>query len=118
MQPTVYNAPHSLNANLSAGQTQYHGTGVTIGVVGNVFPDFSGILNYRSLFGLPSGHWTVVRDGDYGTFDQSADQTEALLDSEVSGGVAPGANVILYTAGDTLFQIRCDARHLSRNRRQ
>ncbi len=104
MQPTVYNAPHSLNANLSAGQTQYDGTGVTIGVVGNVFPDFSGILNYRSLFGLPSGHWTVVRDGDYGTFDQSADQTEALLDSEVSGGVAPGANVILYTAGDTLFQ--------------
>jgi hypothetical protein len=100
---TIYDVPNSLNANL-AGQTQYDGTGVTIGVIGNVFPDFTGVNNYRALFGLPSGHTTIVRDGDYGTFDQSADQTEALLDSEVSGGLAPGANVILYTAGDTLFQ--------------
>lgn len=101
---TIYDVPHSLNTNLSASQTRYDGSGVTIGVVGDVYPDFTGILNYRSLFGLPSNHWSLVHDGDVGLFYQAADQTEALLDSEVSGGLAPGANVIFYAAGDTLFQ--------------
>jgi trimeric autotransporter adhesin len=101
---TIYDAPNALNTNLAKNQTQYDGTGVTIGVVGNVHADETGVINYRSLFGLPSGHWTLVVDGDEGTFDQSADQTEAMLDSEVSGGLAPGANVIFYAAGDTLFQ--------------
>jgi subtilase family serine protease len=101
---TVYNSPVPLNGNIAPSQTRFDGTGVTIGVVGNVDPDSSAISNYRALFGLSSGHWTIVRDGDPENFDQSADPTEALLDSEVSGGLAPGANVILYTAGDTLFQ--------------
>lgn len=101
---TIYDAPDSLNSNLGSTQMRFDGTGVTIGVVGNVDPDFSAIMDYRALFGLPSGHWTIVRDGDYENFDQSADPTEALLDSEVAGGLAPGADVILYAAGDTLFQ--------------
>jgi len=101
---TIYDVPHSLNTGLAANQTQYDGTGVTIGVVGDVYPDSTGVMYYRSLFGLPANHWTLVRDGDEGTFDQSADQTEAMLDSEVSGGLAPGANVIFYAAGNTLFQ--------------
>ncbi len=101
---TIYDVPHSLNTGRAANQTQYDGTGVTIGAVGDVYPDSTGVMYYRSLFGLPSNHWTLVLDGDYGTFDQSADQTEAMLDSEVSGGLAPGANVIFYAAGNTLFQ--------------
>ena len=101
---TIYDAPHSLNTNLAANQTQYDGTGVTIGVVGDVYPDSTGVMYYRSTFGLPSGHWTLVVDGDQGTFVPSANQTEAMLDSEVSGGLAPGANVIFYAAGNTLFQ--------------
>lgn len=100
---TIYNAPHSLNTTLASNQTQYDGTGVTIGVVGDVYPDLTGAMYYRSLFGLPSGHLTLVRDGDW-TFDPSADQTEAVLDSEVAGGLAPGANVIFYAAGNTAFQ--------------
>ena len=101
---TIYDTPSSMNRALAASQTQYDGTGVTIGVVGDVYPDSVGVQNYRSLFGLPANHWTLVQDGDAGNFDQSADQTEAMLDSEVSGAIAPGANVIFYAAGDTLFQ--------------
>ena len=100
---TIYNAPHSLNTRIAPTQTQYDGTGVTIGVVGDVYPDLTGTMYYRSLFGLPSGHLTLVRDGDW-TFNPLADQTEAMLDSEVSGGLAPGANIIFYAAGNTAFQ--------------
>lgn len=101
---TIYDTPTSLNTALAAGQTQYDGTGVTIGVVGDVFPNENGVIYYRATFGLPSNHWTVVHDGDEGLFNPGADQTEAMLDSEVSGGIAPGANIIFYAAGDTLFQ--------------
>ncbi len=102
---TIYDAPDTLNTKLSSGQTTYDGTGVSIGVVGNTDLDFNSVFNYRLFFGLPVGDvFTIVRDGSSANFDPVADQTEATVDSEVSGALAPGAHVTLYTAGDTLFQ--------------
>src|SRR5258708_5115012 len=62
------------------------------------------VTNFRKLFGLPATPTpTVVVDGsDPGT--GSDDEVEALLDLEVASGVAPGANLTLYTAQDTTFQ--------------
>jgi subtilase family serine protease len=102
---TIYDAPDTLNRKLPSGQTTYDGTGVSIGVVGDTDLDFTSVLNYRSFFGLPGVNtFSIVRDGSSANFDPLADQTEAILDSEVSGALAPGAHVTLYTAGDTLFQ--------------
>jgi trimeric autotransporter adhesin len=101
---TIYDAPNSLNTHLASNQTQYDGTGVTIGVIGNSSVDPSDVENYRTLFSLPGRQFSVVIDGNEGNLNQGQDETEALLDSEVSGALAPGADVILYTAGDTEFQ--------------
>lgn len=100
---TIYDAPDSLNATLKAGQTVYDGTGVTIGIVGNTDLYLDSVQNYRSLFGLPGDPISFVYDGDSSNLT-TTDDTEALLDVEVSGALAPGANLKVYEAADTLFQ--------------
>ncbi len=102
---TIYDTPNSaLNGNYSKsssliGGNSYDGTGVTIGVVGDAEINAQDIANYRAAF-LPSSYSanqpSVVVDGnDPGL---GPDSLEALLDLEVSGGVAPGAKVIFYTS--------------------
>jgi len=101
---TIYNSPNSLNVNLATGQAIYDGTGVTIGVVGNTNVDVTHVAYYRNFFGLPANPVTVVYDGTQANIDSEADDSEAMIDTELSGGLAPGANIIYYTAGDTLLQ--------------
>jgi subtilase family serine protease len=97
---TIYNTPTSLNANLVG--TAYDGTGVTIGVAGDSNIDVAQNANYRSTFGLTPNPTTVVVDGnDPG---ENGDSIEAYLDTQVSGGIAPNANIILYTAADNSLQ--------------
>ena len=94
---TIYDTPTTLNATPPA--TTYTGTGATIGIAGDSNIDITQNANYRSTFGLPADPVTVVVDGtDPG---ENGDAVEAYLDTEVSGGIAPGANVILYTAANT-----------------
>ena len=94
---TIYDTPTTLNATPPA--TTYNGTGVTIGIAGDSNVNITQIANYRSTFGVVANPLTVVVDGtDPG---ENGDAIEAYLDTEVSGGIAPGANVILYTAADT-----------------
>jgi hypothetical protein len=96
---TIYDTPTTLNANQSG--TAYDGTGVTIGIAGDSNIDITQNANYRSTFGLPTKAVTVVVDGnDPG---ENGDAVEAYLDTQVSGGIAPNANVILYTAANTSF---------------
>lgn len=96
---TIYDTPTTLNANLSG--SAYDGTGVTIGIAGDSNIDVTQNANYRSTFGLPAKATTVVVDGnDPG---ENGDAIEAYLDTQVSGGIAPNANVILYTAANTTF---------------
>jgi hypothetical protein len=97
---TVYNTPTTLNANVSG--TTYDGTGVTIGIAGDANIDLTQNANYRSTFGLAANPTTVVIDGaDPG---ENGDAIEAYLDTQVSGGIAPKASVILYTAANTSYQ--------------
>ncbi len=94
---TIYNTPTSLNGN--HGSTLYDGTGATIGIAGDSNIDIQQNANYRATFGLPAKATTVVVDGD--DPGKNGDALEAYLDTQVAGGIAPNANVILYTAADT-----------------
>jgi len=94
---TIYDTPTLLNANYTGATLD--GTGVTIGIAGdsNITPSQN--ANYRATFGLPAKPTTVVIDGnDPGL---NGDALEAYLDTQVASGIAPNANVILYTAANT-----------------
>lgn len=94
---TIYDTPTTYNANHSG--TLYDGTGATIGIAGDSNIDINQNANYRATFGLPVKATTVVVDGaDPG---ENGDAIEAYLDTEVAGGIAPNAKVILYTAANT-----------------
>jgi hypothetical protein len=97
---TVYNTPTALNANLSGAA--YDGTGVTIGIAGDSNIDLTQNANYRATFGLAPKATTVVVDGD--DPGENGDAIEAYLDTQVAGGIAPNAGIILYTAADTSFE--------------
>ena len=73
------------------------GTGQTIGIINESNIDISLVNAYRQLFGLSNNPTQVVIDGqDPGTL--RGPDTEAYLDVEVSGAVAPKATVNLYMA--------------------
>jgi len=101
---TVYDTPNAaLNPNYSG--PAYDGTGVKIGIAGDSNVSMQDIENYRIAFlgetastaNLP----TVVVDGnDPGL---NGDEVEALIDTEIAGGIAPKANVYLYTSDSGLF---------------
>ena len=97
---TIYDTPNTMNANVTGAS--YDGSGVTIGIAGDSNIDLTQNANYRATFGLAAKAPTVVVDGtDPG---ENGDAIEAYLDTEVTGGIAPNANIILYTASDTSYQ--------------
>ncbi len=97
---TIYDTPTTLNANFTG--SSYDGTGVTIGIAGDSNISLAQNANYRATFGLAAKSTSVVVDGsDPG---ENGDAIEAYLDTQVAGGIAPNANVILYTAADTSYQ--------------
>ena len=102
---TIYDSPNSFNTHFLSSQTAYDGTGVTIGIAGTTFLNDAGPNFYRSIFGLGAlGGPSTVYDGNQQNMSSTADETEAILDTEVSNGLAPGAGVVYYAAGDTEFQ--------------
>ncbi len=95
---TIYDSPNAWNTKFS-GTTSYTGTGISIGIAGDSNIATSDVDDYRSLFGLPAATPTVVVNGnDPGV---NGDVVEALLDLQVSGGLAPGSTETLYTAANT-----------------
>jgi len=94
---TIYDTPNALNPNHPS--TTYDGTGVTIGIAGDSNINVTQNANYRATFGLTPKATSVVVDGtDPG---ENGDGLEAYLDTEVAGGIAPNANIVLYTASNT-----------------
>jgi Pro-kumamolisin, activation domain/Bacterial Ig-like domain (group 3) len=76
----IYNIPPSLD-----------GTGQSIAVVGQTNINIQDVQDYRAMFGLPANDPTIILNGaDPGII---ADESEADLDVQVSGGVAPKAAV-------------------------
>ncbi len=100
---TIYNTPNSsLNTHFNASKS-LDGSGVTIAIAGVSNIDTTDVDNYRTVTGLPKNTPTVIVDGaDPGVVGDSA--VEALLDTEVSGAIAPAAAVKLYIAADTTLQ--------------
>ncbi len=83
-------------------QTGTTGAGESIGVISAWNVDVSLVTAYRSLFGLTANLPTVVVDGnDPG---ETSAATEAYLDLEEAGAVAPGAKVVMYTSAGSVLR--------------
>ncbi len=99
LAPGDFALQYDLGPLYAAGIT---GSGITIGLIGASNVDPTVVATYRSFFGLPANPLNVVIDGtDPGENDAVV---ESYLDVELSGAVAPGATINLYTAADTSVQ--------------
>jgi hypothetical protein len=103
---TIYDTPNSFNANFTSG-TSYTGAGVNIGVGGDAKITANIVGAYRSTF---LGSSTSV-NLNYCTTSAScsttpgngydvSDADEAYIDTELSGGMAPGATIYYYASSD------------------
>jgi trimeric autotransporter adhesin len=104
----IYNVPSTVGGAPA-------GTGQTIAVVGDSeictgTPLPTGcttddVLNFRTIFGLPTGGATntpkIVLDGADPGFNPNGDELEGDLDVEYSGAVAPNAQILFVIAGNT-----------------
>ena len=91
---TIYNVLPLWNASPAID-----GTGQSIAIVGDSNINLQDVRDFRSMFGLPAKDPQIIVDGpDPGI---TPDETEALLDVEWSGAVAPGATIKLITSAST-----------------
>ena len=106
---TIYDTPNSYNANFSSG-TSYNGTGVNIGVGGDATINSSTVVDYRSKFlgnttaptfqyCSSSSSCSTTAGSGYAS-STSGGGGEAYLDTELSGGLAPGATIYYYASTD------------------
>lgn len=82
-------------------QTGIDGTGQSIALVARSNIDLSDVQIFRIAFGLPVNNPQIILDGpDPGDFG-SGDETEADLDVQWSGAVAPKATIKLVVSAST-----------------
>ena len=82
--------------------TNLTGTGQSIAVVGRSNVKLSDIQSFRSQFGLPASVPTVIiAQGSDPGFAGNGDSTEATLDVEWAGAIAPGAQVKFVVSSST-----------------
>jgi hypothetical protein len=94
LTPEDFSTQYDVKSVYSAG---VNGTGQTIGIINDSNINLALVNSYRKLFGLPANPPQVVIDGsDPGI---NGDATEAYLDVENAGAIAPNATVKLYIAG-------------------
>jgi subtilase family serine protease len=91
---TIYDTPNSLNAAFTTG-TSYNGSGVTIGVGGDAVIQATTVASYRNRF-LGDSNQPIITNVDSTT--ATGDTDEAYIDTELAGGLAPGATIHFYTA--------------------
>ena len=98
LAPSDFAVQYDLGPVYMAGTT---GAGQSIGILSASNIDLSLVQAYQSLFKLPANLPTVVVDGnDPGQTDAA---TEAYLDVEIAGSVAPAAQVVLYTSAGAVL---------------
>ena len=89
---TIYDLLPLWNAGIN-------GTGETIAIVGESNINLQDVSNFRSLFGLPVNNPTVILNGpDPGI---QADESEADIDVQWSGAVAPNATIDFVVSQST-----------------
>jgi subtilase family serine protease len=94
--PSDFALQYDINPVYSSGVT---GAGQSIAIVSESNVDLSLVQAYQSLFGLTANLPVVVVDGEDPGENSAA--TEAYLDIELAGSVAPGATIMLYTSAGT-----------------
>lgn len=98
---TIYDTPNStLNANYTSSNTTYNGSGVKIGVGGDALILASTFTNFRSSFIGDSATPTIVNVDGIAYATNSGDRGEAYIDTELAGGLAPGASIYFYVSTD------------------
>ena len=103
---TIYNTPNStFNANFASGGPSYTGSGVTIGIIGDAMISTTPVVNYRSTF---IGDSTAPTITNIDNVTSTADADEAYIDTELSGGLAPGATIHYYTAKDNTLSAQIE----------
>jgi subtilase family serine protease len=101
----IYNVPNLLLSPAPA--TQYNGDGVTIAIVGESDINTNDIAQFRSMFGLPAPHVNVIVNGNDPGVVEGA-ETEADLDIEWSGAIAPNATIDFVNAQSTEVSLGVD----------
>ncbi len=82
--------------------SQYDGTGVKVGVIGDSNLNLSFVANYRTSFGLPANQPVVVIDGNDPGINVDAELAYAQM--ELIAATAPRAQVYYYAATTTAGQ--------------
>ena len=85
----------------TGGGPAIDGTGQSIAIVGESNINLSDVEAFRSMFGLPTNDPLIIVDGPDPGVIPSDLETEALLDVEWAGAVAPGAKIKLITSAST-----------------
>jgi hypothetical protein len=92
---TIYDTPNSFNLNFSG--TSYTGSGVKIGIGGDATIKSATVVAYRRRF-LGDSTAPTIYYADNVT--STTDSDEAYIDTELSGGLAPGASIYYYASTD------------------
>jgi hypothetical protein len=105
LAPQDFAVQYDLNPLYSAG---IDGTGQTIAILNESNIDIGKVNLFRALFNLPQGQPSIIVDGNDPGIDginnpdgPNYASTEAYLDVEWAGAVAPNANIDLVIAADT-----------------
>ena len=91
---TIYNV-------LPLWNTQINGSGQSIGIVGQSNINLQDVRDFRSMFGLPANDPQIILNGPDPGLVLDGSETEALLDTEWSGAIAPGAKIIFIASAST-----------------
>lgn len=95
---TIYDLHSLYNSGIN-------GSGISIAIAGQTDIALSDIEAFRSAAGLPANDPTVVLDGtDPGTSND--DLSEAELDLELAGAVAPNATVVYVNSSDVFTSMQ------------
>jgi subtilase family serine protease len=104
---TIYNVLPLWNGTGTPGGKKIDGTGVTVAVVAQTDINPSDYSDFRSMFGLPAATLTILPttfpaggcSSDPGT--TVADEPEADIDTQWSGGIAKGATIDFVRCAST-----------------
>lgn len=79
------------------------GTGQSIAIVGETNIALSDVQAYRTMFGLPASFTSanIILNGEDPGITSTGEETEADLDTQLAGAVAPGATVKLVVSAST-----------------
>jgi Pro-kumamolisin, activation domain/Bacterial Ig-like domain (group 3) len=102
----IYNVPNLLQS--PAPPTQFNGDNVTIAIVAQSDIVMTDVSTFRSLFGLPAPKVNTILNGPDPGLDPGGAETEADLDVQWAGAVAPNATIDLVVSQSTEVSLGAD----------